>query len=139
MTLPKSATDNHIAKPREDLSNKPLPWSERLIVALDTPDIHDAKRLVTLLGEQVHFYKLGLELFMAGGYFELLEWLTDQGKKIFVDLKFFDVPQTVMSAVKQLADPQSIRPDAVHRRDRAVEHVVAAAERASPLEGRGGR
>jgi orotidine-5'-phosphate decarboxylase len=102
MTLPKSASDNHRADRREGLSDKPFPWSERLIVALDTPDIHEAKRLVTLLGEQVHFYKLGLELFMAGGYFELLEWLTDQGKKIFVDLKFFDVPQTVKSAVKQL-------------------------------------
>jgi len=102
MTLPKSASDNHRADRREGLSDKPFPWSERLIVALDTPDIHEAKKLVTLLGEQVHFYKLGLELFMAGGYFELLEWLTDQGKKIFVDLKFFDVPQTVKSAVKQL-------------------------------------
>jgi orotidine-5'-phosphate decarboxylase len=102
MTLLKSATDKDAAKRRQDLSSKPLPWSERLILALDTPDIHEAKKLVTLLGEQVHFYKLGLELFMAGGYFELLEWLTDQGKKVFVDLKFFDVPQTVKSAVRQL-------------------------------------
>src|SRR5918994_6714518 len=102
MTLLKSATDNDTAKRRQDLSSKPLPWSERLILALDMPDTTEAKKLVTLLGEQVHFYKLGLELFMAGGYFELLEWLTDQGKKVFVDLKFFDVPQTVKSAVKQL-------------------------------------
>ena len=40
---------------------------------------------------------------MAGGYFELLEWLTAQGKKVFVDLKFFDVPETVRSAVRALA------------------------------------
>jgi orotidine-5'-phosphate decarboxylase len=51
----------------------------------------------------VRFYKIGLELFMAGGYFELLEWLRGKGKQVFVDLKFFDVPQTVGSAVRQLA------------------------------------
>ena len=84
------------------LSQKPIPVRERLIFALDTPDIEEAKRLVNLLGDAVHFYKLGLELFMAGGYFELLEWLKDENKKAFVDLKFFDVPQTVASAVRQL-------------------------------------
>src|SRR5271166_513160 len=84
------------------LSQKKIPAHERLIFALDTTDIHDAKRLVDELGDQVHFYKLGLELFVAGGYFELLEWLSQRGKKSFVDLKFFDVPQTVASAVRQL-------------------------------------
>jgi orotidine-5'-phosphate decarboxylase len=84
------------------LSQKPIDGSERLIFALDTPDIQEAKRLVNELGDQVHFYKLGLELFVAGGYFELVEWLSERGKKSFVDLKFFDVPQTVASAVRQL-------------------------------------
>jgi orotidine-5'-phosphate decarboxylase len=73
-----------------------------LIFALDTSDIQEAKRLVDELGDYVQFYKLGLELFVAGGYFELLEWLSKRGKKSFVDLKFFDVPQTVASAVRQL-------------------------------------
>jgi orotidine-5'-phosphate decarboxylase len=84
------------------LSKKPIPASERLILALDIPNVEEAKTLVNLLGEDVRFYKLGLELFMAGGYFDLLKWLTDRDKKVFVDLKFFDVPQTVRSAVKQL-------------------------------------
>ena len=84
------------------LSAKPIAWRERLIFALDTPDTQEARRLVELLGDEVSFYKLGLELFMAGGYFEFLDWLTGQGKKAFVDLKFFDVPQTVASAVRQL-------------------------------------
>jgi orotidine-5'-phosphate decarboxylase len=84
------------------LSKKLIPPSERLILALDLPNTNDAKRLVELLGDDVNFYKLGLELFMAGGYFSLLRWLTDRGKKVFVDLKFFDVPQTVRSAVRQL-------------------------------------
>ena len=84
------------------LSKKPIPPAERLILALDMPSQNEAKELVRQLGEEVLFYKLGLELFMADGYFDLLEWLAKQGKKAFIDLKFFDVPQTVRSAVKQL-------------------------------------
>ncbi len=62
----------------------------------------NARALVERLGDSVRFYKIGLELFMAGEYFGLLEWLTGQGKKIFVDLKFFDIPATVAAAVKGL-------------------------------------
>ena len=84
------------------LSGKNIPIRERLIFALDVPTAADARRLVGLLGPSVEFYKIGLELFMAGGYFELLDWLTEKGKRVFVDLKFFDVPQTVGSAVRRL-------------------------------------
>jgi orotidine-5'-phosphate decarboxylase len=70
--------------------------------ALDVPTTSEARQLVDELGDSVLFYKLGLEIFMAGGYFELLDWLTARGKRAFVDLKFFDVPQTVASAVLQL-------------------------------------
>lgn len=79
-----------------------IPPHERLIVALDVPSAAAARALVTLLGDSVVFYKLGLELFMAGDYFRLIEWLRHHNKKIFVDLKFFDVPATVARAVKQL-------------------------------------
>jgi orotidine-5'-phosphate decarboxylase len=48
------------------------------------------------------FYKIGLELAMAGGYFELLEWLVKRGNQVFVDLKFFDIPETVARAVAAL-------------------------------------
>ena len=85
------------------LSRKQIPPADRLIVALDVPEEAAAKALVSRLGESVRFYKIGLELFMAGGYFELLEWLVAGGKKVFVDLKFFDVPETVRSAVRALA------------------------------------
>lgn len=54
------------------------------------------------LGDSVTFYKLGLEIFMAGGYFELIDDLVAQKKKVFVDLKFFDVPATVGRAVSRL-------------------------------------
>jgi orotidine-5'-phosphate decarboxylase len=85
------------------ISDKPIPPAERLIVALDVPQAEEAKALVEQLGDAVQFYKIGLELFMAGDYFELLDWLVARNKKVFVDLKFFDVPETVRSAVKALA------------------------------------
>jgi len=79
-----------------------IPRSERLIVALDVPTSGEARLLVERLGDSACFYKIGLELFMAGGYFELLEWLTGRGAKVFVDLKFFDIPETVRRAVASL-------------------------------------
>ncbi|MBI2316417.1 MAG: orotidine-5'-phosphate decarboxylase [Betaproteobacteria bacterium] len=79
-----------------------IPREERLIVALDLPSAEEAKSFVAGLGGVVTFYKIGLELFMAGGYFELIDWLTRQAKKVFVDLKFFDVPETVGAAVRAL-------------------------------------
>jgi len=85
------------------LSTKPITAADRLIVALDVPEAAAAKTLVNQLGDAVGFYKIGLELFMAGGYFELLDWLVKNDKKVFVDLKFFDVPETVRSAVRALA------------------------------------
>ena len=84
------------------LSLKPIPPAERLIFALDVPSVAKAQELVEMLGDAVRFYKLGLELFMAGGYFELIHWLRERDKQVFVDLKFFDVPETVRSAVRQL-------------------------------------
>jgi orotidine-5'-phosphate decarboxylase len=56
------------------------------------------------LGDAVTFYKIGLELMMSGGYFDLLAWLLEKDKKVFCDLKFFDIPATVGSAVRQLKD-----------------------------------
>lgn len=85
------------------LSRKPIPVEERLILALDLPSADAAWRMAERLGPRVRFYKLGLELFMAGGYFELIGALRERGNRVFVDLKFFDVPQTVSSAVRQLA------------------------------------
>jgi orotidine-5'-phosphate decarboxylase len=79
-----------------------VPREERLIVALDVPTPREARALVEKLGDSARFYKLGLELFMAGSYFELVEWLAARGNKVFVDLKFFDVPETVRRAVANL-------------------------------------
>lgn len=86
------------------LSQKPIPVRERLIVALDVPDAEQARALVDRLGDTVWFYKIGLELFTAGGYFELIDWLTARGKRVFADLKLFDVPATVERALRRLVD-----------------------------------
>jgi orotidine-5'-phosphate decarboxylase len=87
----------------ERISAKPIPISERLIMALDLPSAGETEALVERLGEAVRFYKVGLELFMTGEGFRLIEWLQSRGNKIFVDLKFFDVPETVGRAVRALS------------------------------------
>jgi orotidine-5'-phosphate decarboxylase len=76
--------------------------AERLIVALDVPSAAEAKALVEKLGDAVRFYKIGLELFSAGGYFELIQWLAGRGCKVFADLKLYDIPETVSRAVANL-------------------------------------
>jgi orotidine-5'-phosphate decarboxylase len=79
-----------------------IPREERLIVALDLPTAKEARALVERLGDSVRFYKVGLELFSAGGYFELIEWLAARGCRVFADLKLYDIPETVRRAVANL-------------------------------------
>jgi orotidine-5'-phosphate decarboxylase len=86
------------------LTEKNITTKDRLIFAMDVPDCDRARALATELGDAVTFYKIGLELMMSGGYFELLDWLLERDKKVFCDLKFFDIPATVGSAVRQLKD-----------------------------------
>ena len=75
---------------------------ERLIAALDVPGPDAARALAERLGDAACFYKIGLELFTAGGTFELLQWLNARGNKVFADLKIFDIPETVRRAVANL-------------------------------------
>jgi len=79
-----------------------IPTQEKLIVALDVPDVAAAKEMVEKLGSAVIFYKIGLELMMSSDYFEFVKWLKGRGKKIFVDLKLYDISETVGRAVKNL-------------------------------------
>lgn len=76
---------------------------DRLIFALDVAEVDQAKALVNELADAVAFYKVGMELMMTGEYFDLLDWLLQKDKKVFVDLKLFDVPATVSKAVKRLS------------------------------------
>ncbi len=87
--------------------NRPeIPTRERLIFALDVSGPDEARQLIAQLGDSVGFYKLGLEIFLSGYYFDLLRELKDLGKRVFVDLKLFDIPATVAAAVRQLARQQ---------------------------------
>ena len=83
---------------------KDINVEDRLIFALDVPEVKEAKDIVSELDESVNFYKIGMELLMTGKYFELLNWLVDNDKKVFVDLKFFDVPETVGRTIARLSD-----------------------------------
>lgn len=76
---------------------------ERLIFALDVPDLDGAQELVTRLADSVAFYKIGLELATSPHYFELLSWLIDRDKRVFADLKLYDIPATVAAATRQIA------------------------------------
>jgi orotidine-5'-phosphate decarboxylase len=98
---------------------------ERLIFALDVPDARAARSLIERLGDSVRFYKLGLELFMAGGYFELLDWMAARDLRLFVDLKFFDIPATVAAAVRQLRG-RGVTFTSVHGNQSIMEAAAAA-------------
>jgi orotidine-5'-phosphate decarboxylase len=102
-----------------------IPAADRLIFAMDVPDPAAAHALVEQLGDSVSFYKLGLELMMSGGYFELIDWLLARDKQVFADLKFFDVPATVAAAVRQLAH-RGVSFCTVHGNQSIMEAAAAA-------------
>ena len=105
------------------LSDKSIPVRERLIFALDVPTVAQAREWVERLGDSVQFYKLGLQIFMAGEYYELISWLNARGKQVFCDLKFYDVPETVSLAVEQLKD-REVAFATVHGNDEVVKAAV---------------
>jgi orotidine-5'-phosphate decarboxylase len=76
---------------------------ERLIVALDVPDVAVADALVGRLGDAASFYKIGLELVMTGGL-DLARRLKRQGRGVFLDMKLLDIPNTVERAVANAAN-----------------------------------
>ena len=76
---------------------------DRLIVALDLPSVSAAEAMVARLGDSVSFYKVGMELTYGGGL-SLARDLVKSGKKVFLDLKLHDIPNTVAKATEQVAD-----------------------------------
>ncbi|HET6604272.1 MAG TPA: orotidine-5'-phosphate decarboxylase [Xanthomonadaceae bacterium] len=80
-----------------------IPVRERLIHALDLPTAAQALARVDRLGDAVAFYKVGMELMAAGALHEVIDALAQRGKRIFVDLKFLDIPATVAAAVQELS------------------------------------
>jgi orotidine-5'-phosphate decarboxylase len=100
---------------------------DRLIVALDVPDIVQALALTARIGDAVGFYKIGLGMLTGGGLALANELKHEHGKRIFMDLKLFDIPATIAAAVRGLA-----RHDLDFLTVHGDPHVVRAA-----AEGRG--
>ncbi len=82
-------------------ARKSIPLKERIIVALDVENEEKAKEVVKRCETHIGFFKIGLQLFMAN-WFNTVEWLQDRGHKVMLDLKFFDIPETVKRAVEQV-------------------------------------
>jgi orotidine-5'-phosphate decarboxylase len=80
---------------------KDIPLNERLIFALDVDSLDRAKEWVERLGSDIGFFKVGLQLFLAGG-FPVVDWIVNRGYQVMLDLKLFDIPETVGLAMKQL-------------------------------------
>ncbi|MDX2184155.1 MAG: orotidine-5'-phosphate decarboxylase [Gemmatimonadaceae bacterium] len=72
------------------------------VVALDYPDLAQARVMVDALGASCDFYKVGLELYAADGP-RVLDWLRAAGKRVFVDLKAYDIPNTVRGVARSVA------------------------------------
>lgn len=87
---------------------------DKLIVALDFPDMESAQEMVETLGDTVSFYKIGLELLMSGDYFKMVEWLAKKDKKVFADLKLYDISTTVSKAVRNLSYYENIHFVTIH-------------------------
>ncbi|WP_372891619.1 orotidine-5'-phosphate decarboxylase [Rhodosalinus sp.] len=81
----------------------PAQADDRLIVALDVPDAHAGLTLAGQLGEAVSFYKIGLGMLTGGGLALANELKAEHGKRIFLDMKLFDIGATVEAAVRGLA------------------------------------
>ena len=97
-----------------------MPADDRLIVAMDVPNLLDGLALADRLGDAVSFYKIGLGMLTGGGLALANELKQERGKRIFLDMKLFDIGATVEAAVRGLAqyeldfltvhgDPQVVR------------------------------
>jgi orotidine-5'-phosphate decarboxylase len=103
---------------------KDIPLNERIILALDVENGEQAKELVKRTESHISFYKVGLQLFMAS-WFEIVDWLRDRGHKVMVDLKFFDIPETVKLAVAQLNN-RGVTFATIHGNDPIIRAAVEA-------------
>ena len=101
-----------------------MPADPRLIVALDVPTVGEAETLVGRLGDQVSFYKVGLELLATGGM-ELARRLTGQGLSVFADWKLSDIGNTVQRATAAIAGAEACAFLTVHAEPKSMQAAVA--------------
>ncbi|MBN8294318.1 orotidine-5'-phosphate decarboxylase [Rhodobacter sp. NTK016B] len=85
------------------MTDAAMPADDRLIVALDVPNVMAGLELTGRIGDAVSFYKIGLGMLTGGGLALANELKQEHGKRIFLDMKFFDIPATVEAAVRGIA------------------------------------
>lgn len=114
---------------KDGINKKEIPIEKRIIFALDVDSKEIARAWVNRLKDHIRFYKVGLQLFLAG-WFDIVDWIVEQDMEVMLDLKFFDVPQTVGLAVEQVRD-HKVTFATVHGNDAILK---AAVEKASNLK-----
>ncbi len=105
-------------------TGKDIPLRERIIVALDVDNEKKARDVVKRCEPQIGFFKVGLQLFMAN-WFNTVDWLLERGHKVMLDLKFFDIPETVKLAVEQVNN-RGVSLATIHGNDPIVRAAVEA-------------
>jgi len=99
-----------------------IPLNERIIFALDFAEPAIARQWVERLDGDLKFFKVGLQLFLAGGW-PVVEHILGRGNKVMLDLKFFDIPETVRLAVRQVRD-RGVSFATVHGNEPIIEAAV---------------
>ena len=99
---------------------------DRLIVGLDIPSVEEARTIVSTLGEDIVFYKIGYQLTFAGGLDFARDLIAD-GKKVFLDMKLLDIDNTVAKAVENIAR-MGVSMLTLHAYPKAMRAAVEAAK-----------
>jgi orotidine-5'-phosphate decarboxylase len=102
---------------------KTIPLRERIIVALDVAHPDKAQKIVKKCESHTGFYKVGLQLFMAD-WFNTVDWILDRGHQVMLDLKFFDIPETVKLAVEQVNN-RGVSLATIHGNDPIIRAAVS--------------
>ncbi|MEE4165881.1 MAG: orotidine-5'-phosphate decarboxylase [Desulfocapsaceae bacterium] len=102
---------------------KTIPLRERIIVALDVDHPDKAQEIVKKCESHAGFYKVGLQLFMAD-WFNTVDWILDRGHQVMLDLKFFDIPETVKLAVEQV-NSRGVSLATIHGNDPIIRAAVS--------------
>lgn len=101
-----------------------IPLNERIIVALDLDSPEKAKEMVKRCESHTTYFKVGLQLFMSS-WFDTVDWIRDRGHKVMLDLKFFDIPETVKLAVEQVNN-RGVNLATIHGNDPIIRAAVEA-------------
>jgi orotidine-5'-phosphate decarboxylase len=102
---------------------KNIALNERIIFALDVPNPNEAKEWVSKLDRDIKFFKVGLELFLAG-WWDIVDFIIDRGNQVMLDLKFFDIPETVHLAIQQVKD-RGVTFATIHGNDAIIKAAIS--------------